>query len=276
MILQGVTIDNSASVLPGGYAVTVDTNRLKLLNTTIIAGTNCAEAIRSTVAATNLIEIGGSVYLNRPLTNRIAQTNGILQATNKIFVVNNIFLRDVTVDGLGGVGSGVTLTDGSNLVLTNGSLNLNSNSVLRVGDSTGTGAASLRMGSGSTMTDYTGSESWNLRTIAGLGPDVNTVARMFNITNVVTNLCGLVLTASANLDFPAIPATYSTNMAITVTGCGTNDVVTLGVPAICAITNLSYFAFPSNDTVWVRCLNNDSTTAQNPGPAVFKVMVTKF
>lgn len=88
----------------------------------------------------------------------------------------------------------------------------------------------------------------------------------------ITNM----LTGSANLDFPSTGPVKTSDLAITVTGCGTNDVVQIAVPAVCEITNTFYTAFPSNNTVWVRFHNLDTNTSQNPGPGVFKALVTRF
>jgi hypothetical protein len=88
-----------------------------------------------------------------------------------------------------------------------------------------------------------------------------------------------ILTSSANLDFPSTAPTKTSDLNISVTGLlstDTNAIVSIGVPSICWITNTFYTAFPSNGAVWVRFHNLDTNTSQNPGPAVFKVLVTKF
>jgi hypothetical protein len=87
-----------------------------------------------------------------------------------------------------------------------------------------------------------------------------------------------ILTASANLDFPSTGPVKTSDLNIAVAGLSaidTNATVLLGVPSICEITNTFYTAFPSNGAVWVRFHNLDTNTAQNPGPAVFKVTVMK-
>lgn len=85
-----------------------------------------------------------------------------------------------------------------------------------------------------------------------------------------------ILAASANLDFPSTLGQTHSDLSIALTGVGTNDVVSVGVPVnAMQLAGCVYMGYPSNNTVWVRLLNS-GVVAKDPGPGVFKVFVTKF
>jgi hypothetical protein len=85
-----------------------------------------------------------------------------------------------------------------------------------------------------------------------------------------------VLATSANLDFPSTLGQTHSDLSIAFTGVGTNDIVSIGVPVnAMQVAGCVYMGYPSNNTVWIRFLNS-GVVAKDPGPGVFKVLVTKF
>ena len=184
----------------------------------------------------------------------------VANSTN-VAISSGARLTNVVIKGTG-LGYGLRLVDGTSLYLTNGGAVFGSNSTVSIGTSSA-GTASLRFGSGAIATDYTATESWNFRTVVGGGKTANTVAKLYDITNGITR-------ASAVLDFPSTAAGSASDLSISALGVGTNDIVTLGVPLSANVTNGTFYAWPSNDTVWVR-FQNGSGASQNPGPGLFKV-----
>lgn len=90
-------------------------------------------------------------------------------------------------------------------------------------------------------------------------------------TNIVvmTNM----LYASATLDFPSTLAQTDSDLAITVAGAKTGDLVTVGAPI--PLTGSIFSGFTSNDTVFVR-YSVYGLAAKDPASAVFKICVTQF
>jgi hypothetical protein len=85
-----------------------------------------------------------------------------------------------------------------------------------------------------------------------------------------------ILAGSANLDFPSTLGQTHSDLSIAFTGVGTNDIVSIGVPVnAMQVAGCVYMGYPSNNTVWIRFLNS-GVVAKDPGPGVFKVLVTKF
>lgn len=86
----------------------------------------------------------------------------------------------------------------------------------------------------------------------------------------ITNM----LTASAALDFPSTVAGTASDLPITVTGVTSNNcVVTFGVPWQSVPVDGAFTHFESNDTVYIRYINNDLVTARDPNPGTFTVIV---
>jgi hypothetical protein len=84
------------------------------------------------------------------------------------------------------------------------------------------------------------------------------------------------LTATASLDFPSTLSCTNSDLPITVTGTTTNDVAQLGIPFQLGNTpGASFNAFCSNNTVWVRFINNRTNAAVDPVAAVVRALVTK-
>jgi hypothetical protein len=84
-----------------------------------------------------------------------------------------------------------------------------------------------------------------------------------------------MLTATAALNFPSIPAQASTNLTITVAGAGVNDTVGLGPPAAWT-EELGLLAYVSaTNTVTVRALNG-SAAAIDPASATFRATVFRY
>lgn len=84
-----------------------------------------------------------------------------------------------------------------------------------------------------------------------------------------------MLTATAALDFPSIPANATTNLTITVTGAGVNDTVGLGPPA--ALTSeIGLTAFVSaTNTVTVRAIN-PTGAAIDPASGTYRATVFRY
>ena len=166
------------------------------------------------------------------------------------------------------IGSAANAVGGNSIAIGTTSTTANTNG-------TAIGNASAANFDNSTALGFNAQTTANDQVMLGINASTVKVPGKLSIgpgSSIITNL----LTASANLDFPSTAPSKTSDLSVTVTGCATNDIVQIGVPAVCAITNTLYFAFPSNDTVWVRFINNDTNTSQNPGPGVFKVLVTKF
>lgn len=84
-----------------------------------------------------------------------------------------------------------------------------------------------------------------------------------------------MLTATAALNFPSIPANASTNLTITVTGAGVNDTVALGPPDAWT-EELGLLGYVSaTNTVTVRALNG-SGAAIDPASATFRATVFRY
>lgn len=90
-------------------------------------------------------------------------------------------------------------------------------------------------------------------------------------TNIVvlTNM----LYASATLDFPSTLAQTDSDLAITVAGAKTGDLVIVGAPI--PLTGSIFSGFTSNDTVFVR-YSVYGLAAKDPASATFKVKVEQF
>lgn len=84
-----------------------------------------------------------------------------------------------------------------------------------------------------------------------------------------------VLTGSATLDFPLTSVGSVADLAITVTGAASGDVVEVGVPPA-SVTGIvgDFRGFASNNTVFVRFTPTAAT--QNPDSGTFKVKVVKW
>jgi hypothetical protein len=81
---------------------------------------------------------------------------------------------------------------------------------------------------------------------------------------------------SATLDFPNTASQTSSDLPITVSGATQDSVVTmLGVPPAAATGGGSFFAFPSNNTVFIRFVNQTSGNL-NPASATFRVGINQF
>lgn len=84
-----------------------------------------------------------------------------------------------------------------------------------------------------------------------------------------------ILSGSATLDFGSTSSGAVADLAITVTGAASGDVVSVGVPQGSATGIIgSYSGFASNNTVFVRFVPTAAT--QDPASGTFKVLVTKF
>jgi hypothetical protein len=84
-----------------------------------------------------------------------------------------------------------------------------------------------------------------------------------------------ILSATATLDFPSIPANATTNLTITVTGASTNDSVSLG-PPLAWTSEIGLTSFVSaNDTVTVRAIN-PTAAAINPASGTFRATVIHY
>ena len=85
-----------------------------------------------------------------------------------------------------------------------------------------------------------------------------------------------VLSASASVNIPLVLAGFSSSFTITVTGASDGDAVFLGVPNVCAVANVSYFAYVSAvNTVTVR-LTNFSGAGIDPPAGTFRVAIIQF
>lgn len=124
---------------------------------------------------------------------------------------------------------------------------------------------------------------------ATFGNATFTVGGLFTVNAVTINSIGSGLTVgpsgstitniiagSVNLDFPSTLGQTHSDLSIAFTGVGTNDIVSIGVPVnAMQVAGCVYMGYPSNNTVWIRFLNS-GVVAKDPGPGVFKVLVTKF
>lgn len=85
----------------------------------------------------------------------------------------------------------------------------------------------------------------------------------------ITNILG----AYADLNFPNTAAGSFSDLPITVTGVESNNcAVSLSVPWQCATNGGAYFTYSSNDTVYVRFVNNQLVTAIDPPSGNFAVV----
>ncbi len=85
-----------------------------------------------------------------------------------------------------------------------------------------------------------------------------------------------VISAVANLDFPATPKNNASDLTINVLGATIGDVVNLGVPASAVMPKSCYTAWVSaNDIVTIR-FNNYSTSNLKPSFGIFRVEVKKY
>lgn len=84
-----------------------------------------------------------------------------------------------------------------------------------------------------------------------------------------------ILSGSATLDFGSTSSGAVADLAITVTGAASGDVVSVGVPQGSATGIIGTFSgFASNNTVFVRFIPTAAT--QDPASGTFNVLVTKF
>lgn len=82
--------------------------------------------------------------------------------------------------------------------------------------------------------------------------------------------------AKVALDFPSTPAGTGNDLTVTVPGAADGDLVTVGAPNACMLTDCCYTGWGSGpDTVTVR-LNNYSTVAKNPPSGKFQVGVYRY
>ena len=84
------------------------------------------------------------------------------------------------------------------------------------------------------------------------------------------------ITGSATLDFPITGHGTSSDLSFTVTGAEEGDVVSLGIPNIAMVANVSYTAWVSAaNTVTIRLDHYASSGSVDPSSATFKVKVFK-
>ncbi len=84
------------------------------------------------------------------------------------------------------------------------------------------------------------------------------------------------LTATATIDFPSTPSRSSSDIAITLNGAVSGDVVLLGVSTSSVLANSCYTAFVSAaNTVTVR-FSNYQTGSSNPTSGIFRVTIVKY
>src|SRR5258706_3372958 len=110
-----------------------------------------------------------------------------------------------------GAGPALGLAAGAGLILSNGDLTVKGNGVVTVGDNTGT--AQLRFQAGAFASDYTASEQWNFKTVAGGGRDANTVARIGDLTNGLA-----IATQDGAGTNTTLYATINTNIPLSIVG----------------------------------------------------------
>lgn len=86
----------------------------------------------------------------------------------------------------------------------------------------------------------------------------------------ITNVLG----GSASLDFPSTAAGTVSDLPMTVTGVTSNNVaVCLSAPWEVLTGNGGLFTtYNSNDTIFVRFVNNNLVTAIDPTPGTFSVV----
>ncbi len=88
-----------------------------------------------------------------------------------------------------------------------------------------------------------------------------------------------ILTAAAQIDFPAIPASETTNMTIAVTGAGTNSAcfVSLASGGGAALnTNVTFTAFVDSTNLVSIVGANNTLTAIDPGTTSYRVVVFQY
>lgn len=113
-----------------------------------------------------------------------------------------------------------------------------------------------------------------LQSQASYGLVLNSVGNTITLGDVGTAF-NSVISATAALNFPSIPANASTNLTITVTGAAANDAVMLGPPA--ALTDeivVTGFVSAAN-TVTVRA-TNPSAAAIDPASGTYRATVIKY
>jgi hypothetical protein len=81
-----------------------------------------------------------------------------------------------------------------------------------------------------------------------------------------------IYAASASLNFPNLDPFVDSDLAVTVAGAVSGDLVIIGPPIPAA--GVFYSGFASNGVVFVRAFNL-SVGSVDPGAATFKVMVIK-
>lgn len=90
------------------------------------------------------------------------------------------------------------------------------------------------------------------------------------------NLAVPIGAAVATLDFPNTLAQQSADLTVAVPGAVDGDLVTVGVPVACMLTNCCYTGYVSApDVVSVR-LNNYSAVAKNPPSGKFQIGVSRY
>lgn len=96
-----------------------------------------------------------------------------------------------------------------------------------------------------------------------------------------TSTITTIISGSANISFPGVPASSATDMTIGIVGAITDDTVILGIPnsAISAgsnCTNCSFIAWvPSNDAVTVRLINNHSGFVADAATGTYKLTIVR-
>lgn len=96
------------------------------------------------------------------------------------------------------------------------------------------------------------------------------------VKQIQRNQFPIVLTGTANLDFPNTPAGTSQDLNVSVAGAVLGDVVSLGVPFGSVEPNTQYTAFVSApNIVTVRFGNLDISTSRNPNSGDFKIKILK-
>lgn len=89
----------------------------------------------------------------------------------------------------------------------------------------------------------------------------------------ITNILG----GSASLDFPSTVAGTVSDLPITVTGVVSNNcAISLSVPWESASGGGGFVTFNSNDTVYVRFINNQLVAAVDPTPGTFTVVAFRI
>lgn len=86
----------------------------------------------------------------------------------------------------------------------------------------------------------------------------------------------LYIESTSTLDFSSTSANSYSDLNVTVTGAADGDPVSIGVPGGSVLSNTSFFAWVSAaNTVTVRLINNDNSSAKDPASGSFKIKVFK-